>query len=311
MKLVHPIFAFCLFTASFDIFLVIQAGGTIRIAQLAMVFVCLGALAKVAQSGRLLWPAGGTALALWCLVQVAFFPLSINLLFGFLYLLFLFFTVVCFFAVVQLYGRSNYVEPLMKVYLSSYVFVAAFGIFQLTTPSLHLGSYLVTQWIIHDRFPRINGFCYEPSYYATYIIMGWITLLDLRASRARITASRKWYWLTILVGSALFLSTSKTAWIFMALEGCLRFLPVLLRWLQSVNARLGIGSLKMKVPRWRVVTVAVFLTALGIGGLVVLAHTINLNIFLAGTGINNTAAPSVSTRQEQFQETFDVFKDHP
>lgn len=311
MKLMHWLFAFCLFTASFDVFLVIEAGGTVRIAQLVMILVCLGALAKAAQSGHILWPAGGTALALWCGVQTAFLPLSIDLWFGFRYLLFLYFTVACFYAVVHLYGRSAYIERLMKAYLSSYVFVAAFGIFQILTPLLHLGSYLVTQWIVHDRLPRINGFCYEPSYYATYLIMGWITLLDLRFSKAQITAARKWRWLTILVGASLFLSTSKTAWMFMFLEGGLRLFPIWLRWQRGLRSRLGKGVLTVKVPRWRMVTAGILLVGLAAGGIAALGLAINLNIFLSGTGINNTGAHSVVTRQQQFEETVQVFKEHP
>ncbi len=117
-----------------------------------MLLVCMGALAKAAQEGRILWPAGGTWLALWCLVQVVFLPLSIDLAYGAKYLLFLFYTVACFYAVVHLYGRGGYIELLMKAYLSSYVFVAAFGLFQLVTPALHLGTYLVAQWILHGVF---------------------------------------------------------------------------------------------------------------------------------------------------------------
>jgi len=311
MKLLHWLFVFCLFTASFDIFLVINLGGTIRIAQIVMVLVCLGALAKAAQDGNILWPAGGTALALWCGVQTIFWPLSIDLGLGFRQLLLLFFTVVCFYAVAYLYGRSAYIESLMKMYLWSYVFVAAFGIFQLATPLLHLGNYLVIQWIVHDRLPRINGFCYEPSYYATYMIMGWITMLDLRSSRARIIAGPAWRWLTILVTAVLFLSTSKTAWVFMMLEAGLRLLPAWLRWMRGAGERLGSGSLKVKVPRGKRVILGVLLAGSAVGGLVALGRTIDLNIFLAGTGINNTASHSVSIRHEQFEDTLTVFKEHP
>jgi hypothetical protein len=311
MKLVHWLFAFCLFTASFDIFLVVNLGGTIRIAQVVMILVCLGALAKAVQDGNILWPAGGTALLLWCGVQVVFWPLSIDLGLGFRFLLFLFFTVACFYAVVHLYGRSTYIESLMKVYLGSYIFVAAFGILQLTLPLLHLGGILVAQWFVRDRLPRINGFCYEPSYYATYMIMGWIMLLDLRASKARITAGRQWQWLTILVSSALFLSTSKTAWIFMMMEVGLRLLPVWLRWSRGVRARLGAGSLKVRMPRWRRIFAGVLAGSLAVGGVVMLGRTIDLNMFISGTGLNNTGAHSVTIRHEQFADTWEVFTEHP
>jgi hypothetical protein len=163
MKIFHWLFALCLLTSSFDIFLVFNAGGTVRFAQLVMVLVCLGALAKAAQEVRFDLPAGGGWLLLWWLVQVIFLPFSVDLDFSTKYLIFLTYTLVCYFAVIYLYGKSGYTRQLMTAYLWSYVFVAAFGIFQIVTPALHLGSYLVTQWIVHDRFARINGFCYEPS----------------------------------------------------------------------------------------------------------------------------------------------------
>jgi hypothetical protein len=311
MKLIHWLFAFCLLTASFDVFLVVQVGGTVRIAQIVMLFVCMGALAKAAQDGYILWPAGGTALALWCAGQIALLPVGVDLSFGIRYLAILFFTILCFYAVVHLYGRSTYIESLMRIYISTYVFVAIFGILQISTPLLHMGSFLVVQWIFADKLARINGFSYEPSYYATYLLMGWITLLDLRASKARIVATRKWYWSTVLVTAALFLSTSKAGWIFMILEGGMRIVPVWFRWAGNLASRLQQGSLKVRIPRWKVLTIGFFLTTFAVGGIVALGNAIDLNIFLAGTGINHTAAHSVSERGRAFEDTVMVFKEHP
>jgi hypothetical protein len=311
MKLIHWLFALCLLTSSFDIFLVFNAGGTVRFAQIVMVLVCVGALAKAAQIGRVDWPKGGGWLLLWCLTQVIFFPFSVDYAFSARYLLFLFYTVACFFAVVHLYGKSQYIRRLMTAYVWSFVLIAMFGIFQLLTPALHLGNFLVTQWIVHDRFPRINGFCYEPSYYATYMLPGWIMMLDLRYSKAEITAAPKWRWLVILVGASLFLSTSKTAWVIMMLEGFVRCVPAILRWMSSVWRRVEAGRLVIRIPRARVVLLVVAGIAMVAAGLTVLGAAINLNIFLAGTGINNTAAHSVTTRTEDFQSTVEVFKEHP
>ncbi len=311
MKLIHWLFALCLFTASFDIFLVFQLGGTVRFAQLVMILVCVGALAKAAQGGRINWPAGSRWLGLWCLVQVVFLPMSVDLDFSLRYLLFLFYTVGCFLAVVHLYGDSVYIERLMKAYLWSFVFVASFGIFQMATPLLHLGRYLVTQWILQDRLARINGFCYEPSYYATYMMPGWIMMVDLRHSGAKLTAAPKWRWLTIFVGTALFLSTSKTAWGFMILEGAARGLPRLLRWAGGMQRRLAAGRLIVRIPRAGYVLLIVAGIALAATGLIALNRVINLNTFLAGSGLNNTAAHSVNIRHGQFEETVSVFEEHP
>lgn len=311
MKFVHRLFTICLFTASFDIFLVFKLGGTVRIAQLIMVLVCLGALAKAAQDGHIWWPRGGTWLALWCGVQAIFLPLSVDLGFSIGYFCFLLFTIIGYYAVAHLYARSCYIQSLMKAYLCSYVFVAMFGIFQLLTPIFHLGSFLVAQWIIEKRLPRINGFCYEPSYFATYLMMGWIMLVDLRSSRARLTITRKWKSLTIFVGLVLFLSTSKTGWIFMMLEAVVRGLPCIVRWTQSIARRIGAGSLLIKVPRWKVVLLSVVGAMLVGAGVAGLGMAVNLNIFLSGTGLNNTASHSVNDRYDALIDTVEVFKEHP
>jgi hypothetical protein len=311
MKLVHRLFTICLFTASFDIFLAFKLGGTVRIAQIIMVLVCLGALAKAAQDGHIWWPRGGTWLALWCGVQVFFLPLSVDFAFSIGYLFFLLFTVFGFYAVAHLYARSCYIEPLMNAYLYSYVFIAASGIFQLVSPVLHLGDFLVVQWIIEKRLPRINGFSYEPSYFATYLMMGWIMLVDLRYSRAYLTATRKWHWLTILVGAALFLSTSKAGWIFMALEGVVRGFPVIVRWAKSIGRRLKSGALVIKVPRWKLVILSVVCSVLIAVGVVALGMAVNLNTFLSGTGLNHTGSHSVDDRYKSFIDTVEVIKEHP
>ncbi len=167
-------FAVCLFTASFDIALVFNVGATLRLPQILMVFVVIGALGRIAQSGTILWPRGGMGLVVWCVVQLIFLSISVAPGIGIPYNFLLFFTIFGVFAVLQLYGQSDYIDSLMKVYLLSYVFVAFFGLFQLVTPGLHLGTYFVTEWILHGKIPRINGFSYEPSYYATYMVMGWI-----------------------------------------------------------------------------------------------------------------------------------------
>lgn len=311
MKLIHRLFTICLFTASFDIFLVFKLGGTVRIAQLIMVLVCFGALAKAAQEGRIWWPRGGWWLALWCFVQVLFLPLSIDFGFSLGYLFFLLFTVAGFYAAAHLYARSRYIEPLMKAYLFSYVFVAAFGAFQLVSPMLHLGDFLVAQWIVAKRWPRINGFCYEPSYFATYLIMGWIALVDLRSSKAHLTAARKWHWLTIFVGVVLFLSTSKTGWIFMAVEGSARAAPCVLRWGRGMGTRLSSGYLIFRLPRWKLVVLSVTGSILLLAGVAGLGLAVNLNILLSGTGLNNTASHSVTDRYESFINTVQVFEEHP
>jgi hypothetical protein len=311
MRLMHWIFAVCLFTASCDIALVFDVGGTLRLAQILMVVVVLGGLGKMAQSGTILWPEGGISIVMWCATQLIFFPLSLAPGIGASNNLLLFFTIFGVFAVLQLYGLSDYVESLMKIYLLSYVSVAFFGLFQLVTPPLHLGTYFVREWILRGKIPRINGFCYEPSYYATYMVMGWIMVLDLRASKAKITAGQKWKWFTITLGAAMFLSTSRTAWVMMAIEGIARAVPAVYCKFKREFVKLCAGDLRVQRPRVGFLIVGVVLVGVGVAGALKIASIVDPNVFLSGTGLNHTAAHSVTDRSGRSVDTFEVFLDHP
>jgi len=311
MKTVHWLTTLALFTASCDVILVLNFGGTIRFAQLMMLGVIVCALIHIVQTGKILWPRGGYALAAWCLLQGLLISQSSAIGVSIQLYLLLLFIIAGVYATLQLYGRSTLVEPLMKVYLLSFVFVAIFGLIQFVSPALHLGRPLVAQWIVHGLIPRINGFSYEPSYFATYLILGWIMLIDLRVTRAQITQSRRWFYLLLLVSLALFLSTSKTAWILMLAEGGSRLWPAVVRPLRLQIGRLRAGRLILPFPRFKVV----FWTAAALiafsGFLLAVNRVVDLNQLLAGTGINGTAAHSVNDRNDRFLDTLHVIVQHP
>ncbi|SNS23753.1 hypothetical protein SAMN05421770_101116 [Granulicella rosea] len=299
------------FTSSFDVFGVLNIGGSLRPGQLIMVLMLICAMAKMLQSGVILLPRGGVSLLCWTTLQGVLLYVSTAGMGGIQLYLLLVFTVVSVFAMLQVYGRSAHVEVLMRYYLYSYLFIAGFGLFQFVTPSLHLGHYLVQQWIIHGVLPRVNGFSYEPSFFATYLLMGWIMLIDLRASRAEITRDPRWRYIAWGVGIIFFLSTSKTAWIFLGVEGAARLLPVLWSGLGGAKRRLARGDIRIALPRGRVVALMLLGAVLVAQGLRTLSQHLDLNTFLQGSGLNNTAAHSVTTRAMQFDDTWTVFKEQP
>ena len=312
MKFIHILFAIALLTASCDTVLVFNLGGTLHLAQVILVVVILASVGRMIQSNTVLWPRGGMGMLIWCVLQGFMItrssaPFSVDLQ---VYVLLLF-TIGSVLAVLQLYGRSSRVESLMKVYLSSYVLIAAFGLFQFVTPGLHLGEYLVGQWIVHGLIPRIAGFNYEPSYFATYLIMGWIMLIDLQVTKAKITSARRWKWFTILVSVVFFLSTSKTAWLFMIVEGFARLVPVLLRLLRVEWSRLRQGDLWVPLPKPRVLVSIALVAVLLVGLAGAVSRVVDLNIFLAGSGLNNTAAHSLNDRTLGLDNTLQVWHEHP
>jgi len=311
MKLVHWVLTAAFFTASCDLILVFKVGGTIRFAQILILFVMIAALAQILQSGVVLWPRGASALALWCLIQGLLITQSpIPAMSAQLYAV-LIFTVLGLLATLQLYGRSTRIGSLMLAYLASFVFIALFGIFQLVSPSLHLGTYFVTQWIRHGQLPRINAFSYEPSYFATYLIMGWIAIIDLKISRARIVAGNRWSWFIVLLTCALLFSSSKTALLLVIFEGLARLTVIVSRMARKQALRLRTGSLLMPLPRQRIFlrTSAIVIASLVI--LTIASRFIDPSTFLSGTGINNTAAHSVVTRKADLDDTLAVIRQHP
>ena len=169
-----PLQRFCLvcavlvlFTSSFDIALVINAGGNYRFCQLALLPLVLLSVIKSARGDRI--PTIGLcSLAVWLVFQIAFIPAT-----GFWpkslgYCLWLLLNMAMMFSFVQLFGRdSGTLCRLLRWYVYSFAFVAAFGLLQFAFPLLGLPSLLVTEWWIPGCLPRVNGFSYEPSYFAS------------------------------------------------------------------------------------------------------------------------------------------------
>ncbi len=311
MRMMKWVLAGCFFTASFDLILFVDVGGVVRISQLLLALVCAGAVARVIQDGRILWPRGSTALALWLLTQLLFLPLSGVITVGVQFFALLSYTIAGFFAVIQIYGKSVSLEPLMRLYLLSYVFVGLFGLVQFMTPLVGLPDILVKQWLLHGKLARINGFTYEPSYYATHLMMGWIMLVELRISGARIARGRLWKWATIALTISLILSSSKTAWLVMLVEFMVRLLPYMMRGFRSAIRQASHGRMLVSLPgRWFVIN-GIILIGVVIGSATYLTSLINPLQLLAGSGLANQPAHSYIQRSKEAVRTFDAFLDHP
>jgi hypothetical protein len=315
MKIVHWLVVASLFSASFDTILNFDVGGSLRLCQILMLFVFIAALAHAIQNGRLLWPRGSASLSVWMLIQLFLIPLGGVLFISVEFYMQLTFMVFCIFAMVQLYGQGQLLESLMRMYLISYIFAALFGLFEFVIPFLGLTTLenmFIKQWIVHGKIARINGFNFEPSYFATYLLMGWIMLIELRVSKARITEGRLWLWATIAVSAALVLSTSKTAWIFMILELLFRLLPFITKTVRKIMREWVRG--RVLIPRVNRNTVR--LTFIGsivlLGAVAFFSHYIkDPGVFLSGTGIGKQPAHSLNDRSGAAKGTIEAFEEHP
>ena len=78
---------------------------------------------------------------------------------------------------VNLFKSNNSLVFIINVYTTSFFLVSIFGLIQFLSPLLGVSNFpYIQQWWIPGLLPRINGFSYEPSFYATYLILGYVTL---------------------------------------------------------------------------------------------------------------------------------------
>lgn len=287
-------------TVSFDIFLVINLGFNFRFAQIAWGIPIAAAFLLVLVNRRFVLPLGFGALWLWFLFIVAFIPNAGLLSRGIGYAFWLGYNIALILATCYLFGRADKLLALVKWYLASYLFLAVFGLYQFLAPFLHLPAAFVVQWW-PGQIARINGFSYEPSYYASYMLIGWVCsayLLKKRSPLFDLRFLRAVHFATTL---ALILSSSRMGWIMMAvwyMHYPIAFLVKLFRRrlsLPYLRASAGLLGLAM------------------IAGLVIvmLVGVEKVSFLLNGLGLGGASAHSSGTRLRELSDTLTVFLESP
>jgi O-antigen ligase len=299
-----------LFTSSFDIFLVINAGGNFRFCQIILPPLIALAIIKASRGCRI--PTLGFVwLGIWFLFQLAFvattdfWPKSLG------YCLWLLLNLGMVFAFVQLFSdRPATLRTLLRWYLYSFGFVSIFGILQFALPIFGFPGILVTQWWILGVLPRVNGFSYEPSYFACYLLIGFVLTGSLRRAQSTLLSSRSLsfiYWLTAI---AIVLSSSRIGIIFLLVDVLLghirpwRQLLADLRRHQIVRSRMF-----ALIPSVLSLTL---ISVLSVGAAIIAENNpVLFFIFLNGTGVSDLPAHSIVQRENSLEETLEVFIQHP
>jgi O-Antigen ligase len=214
------IFLICVaaFMVSGDIFFVVHVDSfTVRIFQLAM----LPILGKGLFEGlrRSVKPVGFGYLLLWTGFVLLFIPNTTLLNRSLFYGGGLVFSVLMVLGLTAVVDTPGKCRTVLQWYIYSFVFSAVFGLSQIVFPFIGLRPLLVQQWWFTDSFARINGFTYEPSYYATYMLTGWVLVDYLRYKKYKLRFLAPAY---LLITVSLILCSSRSGWLLMFIWLCIR-----------------------------------------------------------------------------------------
>lgn len=298
---VHWIVYFSIFTISFDIFLVINLGFNFRISQLLLIPVIIYVLATRLNARNSIVPLGYGLLLAWTLFIILFVQNSLFPTRSIGYVFWLVFNVLTIFCVVQLFQSEQRLLQLLKCYIYSFVFVSFFGLIQFIFPLLRLSAPLVQQWWIPGVLARINGFSYEPSFFATYLLIGWVFVACLCKDNAYIINKKVLYFFYFLLTLVMFLSSSRMGWLIM-LIWYMQY-PILF------VAKLFQGRLNIRLMKY-----ALLFTTISIFFICIVVYIIGfdtISFLFSGLGIAGGASHSSDTRTHEFMDTLTIFMKSP
>ena len=299
------------FTSSFDKFLSFDLGPNIRIAQLVSLVFIAAALLTHRMGLAMEMPLGAPWLLAWCGVQFAFVPVADFWQKSLAYCVWLVLNIALSFAMVNVFaGNFARLQTLLKLYLSSFVFAASFGIVQFALPIFGGPALLVEQWWLPGRVPRVNGFSFEPSYYATYLIIGLVCIGSLRRSGVTEFRTRMWTFAYIFIIIAMILCSSRIGIAFVILELSIQPLRRLAKIVRRPSLVLGFHVSGRKIL---IAAACIWLAYAVIGKAFdwFVTDPDTVRVVVSGTGLLNTASHSVDERQEHFEDTLQAIADHP
>lgn len=298
---------FIILFISSDIFLTIElSGATVRFSYIIFFALFILWIVFILFTKNYFIPADRTyiPLFLFCFVSLisslnSDFPLK-SLIYS-LWTIFSALTIVFLLWFSQNDGLNN-LNWLFKVYFYSYFAVAIFGYYQFLLPFI-IGDKtpLVRQWWVHDKLARINAFSFEPSYFATYMLMGcfiwfilWIRKNDIVNYKAVILA---------VIALIIFLSSSRIGWIGLLLIIAYGLIEVIGHYL--INKRFT----KQHAIFLIAFTVIVLLVAIVL--IFIFNNPERFKFLFKGTGLFDTADFSYAMRSERALQTFRVFINKP
>jgi len=292
--------------ASADVWPKLSLGFTFRLSQL-FIYLCIPLLLPTLRSAGIRSFPGSMWCLAWLLWTCMTLPFSLFLLRSVGYAFWLASNLLIFFAFTQSFRSSEEAKRLLAWLLWSFLLLATFGILQLLGALVGI-DILVSEWWIKGKIPRVNGLSYEPSYYATYLITGWVMSTYYLEKRVRGVSTRLVRATALCTTLALFLCTSRLGWGLMCawllFRGAVQFVRFLLGKHTSFRILRRNILISLLFP--------IFLALLPVVApdrLEILRD--DAIFFLGGIGLFGTSGQSAQDRENGVQQTFNAFLEHP
>lgn len=172
--IVNTLFFCAVLTSSFDIFLTVDLFGfNLRITQFFQgLLICL-AFWELFKTRILYLSKGFIFLVLFAVCNLLCTFHTIMPMWNIAYDIWLILFVMVVWAIFVLY-RNN-ITRMVELYLLSFYVMTIWGCIQFALGVSGISDWMITQWWT-DGIPRVNGFTYEPSYYSTYLLMGFLVV---------------------------------------------------------------------------------------------------------------------------------------
>ena len=296
--------AIALLFASGDVWPVFKIGFTFRLAQFC-VFAAACLLLSARDRSIRAFP-GLTWLYAFCVWIAITLPLSLLLERSVAYVVWAISDALIVFVFVQYFRSTSEVLSLVRWSMVTYIAISVFGLLQFVLYARGINLF-VTEWWIKGRVARINGLSYEPSYFATYLIAGWVASSYLLERRA-VVPNRRLQWLCLGTSTAaLVLSSSRMGYVMMVLwivfRAGLKLLRALIRGLfgrSGLRFALGIGAGTLMLA-----AIALRYRAR------LLALAVAMPFLFSGLGVLGHSSHSAGVRIESLERTWRAFLEYP
>lgn len=304
LALARSLCVVALLFASGDVWPVIRIGFTFRLSQ---VCVLAAALVVLFNGNQTLRPFSGFkwayAYLLWITLTL---PFSLLLARSIGYVVWAVTDFLIIAILVQCFDDERSFRTLMIWFTNSFSVISLFGIAQLILGVIGHPIF-VTEWWIKGILPRVNGLSYEPSYYATYLIAGWVfaqRLLERNGQFPPRILQKICLWSTT---SALIICGSRMGWLMMILwmvfRSCRKFTTSLVRgrMRRGVLQRLPVVVVGLCVAFGGVLHYRVFLRD----------QWVKVDFLLRGLDLVDHSSASSGPRIKQLRWTLDSIAEHP